>query len=232
MPMFLWIVIIFCFYKSDGEKSIVSFGKWQRWGGNPENQEVALFASDKFTKHELLSSLGSNSSTHCKYGLGDNSSTTGFIAIDNSNRAILTVNSGLILSIDLETCELIWSQNITELLGIESIVYSRDTVALYKIIDTENANTDDNYSILLGTTDTHVWNDIYNIIPDCYAVSISSNGDLEWFINIASDYYSNAGCIIHGFIIGGIYAYGGMASYSYFLPYKRHGFRGKMMKKK
>eukprot|EP01084_Bolivina_argentea_P132402 233655_1 len=227
----LYLLSINLFIQSNSEISIRSIGKWQRWGGNLENQQTAMFASNSFNKAGIVSSLSSESSTRCIYDLGDTSRTGGFIAIDNNHRAILTTRAGYIQSIDLNSCSLIWSQNVAELLGYNSsqyIIHSRDTVTLYKVSDNEY-NTD-NYSILFGTTNSAPF-DTDRLDPFCYAVSVSGNdGTLEWSINLGTDYYENTGCLVHGFIVDGIYAFGGMSSTANIIPYDKGGFRGRFMK--
>eukprot|EP01084_Bolivina_argentea_P132401 233654_1 len=236
-------VLIAMHTKVASEASISSFGKWQRWGGNLENQQTAVYASDKLTKDSLKSLLSDNDEgfRQCTYDLNDTSFTEGFIAVDNMNRAILTTTSGLIQSIDLDECELIWSQNITELLIAElglnlteqTIIYSRDSVALYKLsTDDDNDDLNDSYSIFFSVNAAHPIFIPFPLItePHCYAISLSNNGDLEWLLNLGQDRYENTMCSVHGFVIDGIYAFGGMASESTRTTYKYQGFRGKMMK--
>eukprot|EP01084_Bolivina_argentea_P272947 464845_1 len=227
------MVLILTLYNILDGKVIKSIGKWQHWGGNLENQQIARFADNKFNKNELLSSLSSNSSwTRCNYKLGDTSYMNGFIAIDNKNRAIFATSSGLIRSIDLDLCKLVWSISISEILGYDpsqNLIYSRDTVSLYKSFNNNaTTNDDDDYSILFGTSfSLHSSTDIYD---GCYIVSISSlNGDLEWSLNLGTG-YANTFCQVHGFIIDGHFAFGGMSSYANTIPYKYQGFRGKFMK--
>eukprot|EP01084_Bolivina_argentea_P156336 272450_1 len=212
------------------ETSIKPYGKWQRWGGNLKNQQKAMFASNEFNENKVSSALSSNSASYCSYDLGDAIPILrGFIAVDHRNNAIFATPTGFILNIDLDSCELIWSQNIAELLGFnssETYITCDDSVTLY-----ENENNE--YSILFATTAA-----IRNFViqyeksyPKCYAVSISViNGSLQWILNLGTEYYENAGCIVHGFIIDNIYAYGGMSSIANSLSYNNHGFRGRMIK--
>eukprot|EP01084_Bolivina_argentea_P132400 233653_1 len=218
--------------------SIRSIGKWPRWGSNLQNQQRAIFASPSFTKNRLKEST----STKCVYDFNDTATIpqrgeigSAYVIIDDNNNAVLTTKTGYIFKIDLISCELIWKRNISELIGINKPIYGVDSVTLYQLSDADNEFDNYNkYSILFGTTgaDMQFIDGVFDgsTDNDCYAVSVSSNGTLEWFINLGVEHYLHAGCLIHGFIIDDIYAYGGMSSFGWGISYKDQGFRGKMMK--
>eukprot|EP01084_Bolivina_argentea_P291770 501486_1 len=205
---------------------IRSIGKWPRWGANLENQQKAISASPLYTKNRLKES----SSSSCIHDFGDTGEVgSAYVVIDDHNNAVLTTTTGSIFKIDLISCELVWKRNISAMLGSNKLIYGKDSVTLYQLSNEDNEfdNNNEKYSILFGTSGAILFGATDN---ECYAISVSSNGTLEWFINLGIEHYPHSACLIHGFIIDGIFAYGGMSSYGWEVSYKHQGFRGKMMK--
>eukprot|EP01084_Bolivina_argentea_P231004 389684_1 len=219
MYLFLTISSVITIQQS---AEIETTGKWQYWGGNLKNQQIALHTS----KHFNAAKLKSKSSEilyeeKCKYNI--EGGQTGPINVDNNNNAIF-VNYNHLVSYNLNSCTENWSRDIAQLLGFGvGLIISRDFVSIY---NNHNLQSDD-YSILFGAPNFQNFSLAGN---GCFAISVSGrNGSVQWILKLANGIQSIA-CFAHGFTIDGQYAYGGISSHGWSVQYNVHGFQGKMVK--
>eukprot|EP01084_Bolivina_argentea_P092793 166924_1 len=170
------------------------YGKYPVWGGNIKNQQIAL--NSKITKDNL-------NTLHqiCLYnGSQTDSQLIGYITVDNDNNGYFGT-SGFVRSINLDSCKIRWTQNVTNLLNYTGPNHYqlKNTASLFQTNNNEKC-------LLFGT----------EMIPrshnPCYVVAIRiEDGSLLWK-TILGQGMDSTYCQIHGCMIDQQYAYCGMSS--------------------
>eukprot|EP01084_Bolivina_argentea_P111878 199558_1 len=194
-------VIIISIIWPFGESEQISagiYGKYPVWGGNIKNQQISL-------NSVITSENVADIKTLCIYnGSETDISLSGYITVDNDNYGYFGDTSGYIRSIDLNTCQTKWSVLLNDILNYDGIYH-------YNVLNTASLYTTSNgqQGILFGTSGNN------RAIYDCYAIALNTNdGSLIWKTLIANSTY----CRIHGFMIDGSFAFGGMSSGSDVIP--------------
>eukprot|EP01084_Bolivina_argentea_P315914 547478_1 len=188
-------------------------GLWPVWGGGLLNQQRA--PDDTIVNRNNIEFV----SMQCTYNSLSASEMTGYITIDETgDYGYWTDNSGYVTSINLDSCETKWRVNINEILNVTSTnLRSANGVTLFR--DSNGIN-----GVLVATPELQVLTDT------AYAFALhQQNGSLLWKLPIHPSIGGGDSYItlkIHGFMVDGHFAFGGLVSHSMCMC----KFRGRMLK--
>eukprot|EP01084_Bolivina_argentea_P139653 245667_1 len=216
----LLILILWSFGDSSPSNKSGPIGKFPFHGGNTMNQQIAL--NSKLTAENMINSL----STKCIFNYSTNYGTkfSGYITIDNNNRAYWSDMSGYVFCIDINSCSEIWRINISEI--THEPFSNRNTMSLFQDSNgNKGALFGTNYAIFSGSgSPGYSGNASYG----CYAIALNiKDGSLMWKTKIQS--FSD--CFIHGFMIENNFAFGGVSSMSnQYAPNIYYSHIGKVVK--
>jgi hypothetical protein len=177
------------------------YGKWPCHGGNAQNQQISPSNSNSNPNEETLLINTANIdqvSLFCKYDITGGRPYSGYITIDDQNRAFVSIGSN-VTCIDFErNCSLIWTVNIAHLLGYNSSSVSVEMRQTATLFQTSNGTK----GVLFGAPNSRRAANNYRNTQPCYAIALASeNGQLLWSTNMAEDDQSSYACRLHGFMV-------------------------------
>eukprot|EP01084_Bolivina_argentea_P309794 535900_1 len=206
------IIFVIMSNKETNSPNAGTIGVWPMYGGNLQNQQRSPYESlIKINKANIA-----NITIDCIYESFGGLAFSGYPTIDNDNNVYFTDMSGYIHCVNLDLCELCWSQNIGNLLGYDN----NNTITISTVQSlTLFIDSSGNKGALFGaptSRGTFGSNTNYPDNDGCYAVAVHlKNGTLFWKIDLRKDSVSkpinNHLCSSHGFYIDGKYGYGGFA---------------------
>eukprot|EP01084_Bolivina_argentea_P294273 506284_1 len=185
-------------------------GLWPCYGGNLQNQQTSRYPDRVTITAENIMQV----KKQCQYISPDAIGVNGFPTIDDEYFAYFTDLNGFVTKINIETCDLIWRQNVAEVLGYNSSEISVGTHTSVTLFQDKRGRK----GALFGAPSRRTypggsWHFSYPLKAGCWAIALSlTDGSLLWKLNIAPDYDPfNWQCNVHGFFVDGNYAYGGLA---------------------
>eukprot|EP01084_Bolivina_argentea_P245557 411104_1 len=189
------------------------YGKYPIHGGNKENQQISINSHLEQENIVLLEQK-------CVYN-STGGAFTGYITVDNDDRAYFVDSSRFVMSINIDGCSINWKVNLSDI-GISDALMSRNSITLFR---TSNKRK----GLLLGTPNGALrpfnWS-------SCYAVALDiTDGSLIWKTEITANDTDSAMCHAHGFMVDNNWAYGGFSSdIETIAPNPRYYSRGRVFK--